>query len=144
MKRFRFALQKVHKLRRFQERAARLVMGQELSTLGRLLTKRGQVEANLRACCDESAAGRADLLAQALERGLTGMLCRVETSIEEAEGRVEVARRAYQDRRRDLLTMDKLHDTRRDAWTQEVAAEEQMEFDEMARLRYVVARRGER
>ena len=144
MKRFRFALKKVHRLRRHQERAARLNMAEELSKLAELLTKRAHAANNLAVCQDAASRGQGEMLAQALERGLEGLLRRLGESIDAAEARVETAREMFQERRRDLLTMDKLHEGRLTAWKRDIEKDEQAEFDEMARLRYVVATKRKR
>ena len=115
MKRFRFALQRVRRLRTHQGRAARLAMASELAVLN------------------------------ALEAGLMRTRQRVCGEIELAERRVESARDAYRTQRRDLPALDKLRDKAWQTWNEEWRAEEQGEFDEMARPRFAAqARAGQR
>ncbi len=136
MKRFRFALQRVRRLRQHQERAARLAMARELATLGALDERRKQVEANLLNCGWQGDGDRMAQLARALELGLTSARRRICLEIEKAEKDVEAAREVYRTRRRDLLSLDRIRDRRWVVWNEERQAEEQREFDEMARLRF--------
>ena len=141
MRRFRFGLEKVRKLRRHRERAARLGLAQELSQLAAATEHRKRVEENLAVCREQSAGGHLDPFAAALEIGLTAVLGRVEQAIELAETNVGQAREFYQERRCDLLAMDKLRERLHEIWRRETEADEQMEFDELARIQFAAARR---
>ena len=141
MRRFRFALQKVHEFRRHQERTARLAMAEELTLLGHLEARRCQIEENIEACNAPTGTGVMKPLARAIEGGLLSVLRRVADGIEVAEERVAQARLVYQQQRRDLLALDKLRNRRFDSWSKDAAAEEQREFDEMARIRFVSEKR---
>lgn len=141
MKRFRFGLARVRRLRQHQERAARLAMAQELSSLHALEESQRQVEANLSTCAESGQGGRMVQLTRALETGLMAVRRRIDRDITLAEGRLERARTDYQARRRDLMALDRLHERRHGAWRKEVETEEQQEFDEMARIRFVARTR---
>ena len=82
MRRFRFALQRVRRLRTHQERAARLAMARELAVLNGLELRRKQVEANLLTCGEQGCGDRMAQLARALEAGLTRAMQRICGDIE--------------------------------------------------------------
>ncbi len=137
MRRFRFRLEKLHGHRQHLERAARLTMAEELAKLAELEERRRNIEESLFACRTSEVAGGMVSFARALERGLADVRRRVDAAVDAAEVRIEQARVAYQGRRRDLLAMDRLHERRLETWRVESAAEEQREFDDMARIRFV-------
>jgi len=103
MRRFRFGLERVRKLRKHRERAARLELGRELFQLAAATEHRKRVEENIAVCLEQTAGGHLDPFAAALEVGLTAILGRVEQKIELAETNVAQAREFYQERRQDLL-----------------------------------------
>ncbi len=137
MKRFRFALERVRRLRQHQERAARLHMAQELSVLNVLEMRHRQVEANLASCGEQGRGESMATLARALESGLGQARQRLLGQIARQEQQVQKSTEAYRERRRNLMALDRLREQRLQAWQTELLSEEQKEFDEMARVRFV-------
>jgi flagellar export protein FliJ len=143
MKRFRFDLARVLRLRQQQERAARLAMARDLSALHSLEEAQRQIDASL-STCTESGLGRHMVqLTRALETGLLAVRRRLGRDISGAEVRLERTRADYQNRRRDLMALDRLHEHRYQAWREAVQAAEQSDLDEMARVRFVARTREE-
>lgn len=97
MRRFRFRLTKVLRVRAHRERAARRTLAEELSVLGSLEDALVHVDNNLRACQDDDTVGQAAELARALEAGLMTRRQRLERDLQTAEVRVEGARSIYRE-----------------------------------------------
>ncbi|MHC4516409.1 MAG: hypothetical protein ACYTGW_05605 [Planctomycetota bacterium] len=138
MRRFRFRLDKVLKLRAHGERAARRVLAEKLSQLGVLEDDMRGVDHNLAVCRDDDSANCAAGLARALEAGLLRRRRRLTSDIEAAEQRLDLARDAYREARVDHRAMSNLRARRFETWWREVEAETQAEFDEMARTRFLL------
>lgn len=142
MRRFRFSLQRVHKLRQHRERASRVALAEELSRLAELEERRSWITENLTACRGDFPGRKMVSFVQAIERGLAHVCRRLDGDIEQAEGQVESARIVYQEHRQALLATGKLRELRAARWRREAEAEAQANFDEMARIRFT-ARRNE-
>ena len=140
MRRFRFRLDKVLKLRAHGERAARRVLAERLSQLGVLEDDIRGVDRNLAVCRDDDSVNRAAGLARALEAGLLRRRRGLTSDIEAAEQRVDLARESYREARVDHRAMSNLRARRFETWWREVEAEAQAEFDEMARTRFLLSR----
>ena len=142
MRRFRFRLQAVLRLRQQFERRAR----QDLAAaMGRVAGIDRQIEAasqGLHDCEDQAARwGSVGQLARALETGLRRHRWRLEQQRQQAERDVESARANYHEQVRDLRTLRQLRDRRRSEWLDEVQREEQAELDELSALRAAKVRR---
>ena len=134
VRRFRFALAKLHRLRAQQERLARRSLAAALQEHGSLENSLAQVRADLEACIAEretSASG----LAQAVEVGLRRTELSLIGHCKTAQQKVDLARELYFARRRDMRATERLHDLRREEWRAEWLKEEQMEIEEMNRAR---------
>ncbi len=141
MRRFRFRLTKVLRVRAHRERAARRALAEELSALGALEDALVHVDNNLLVCQDDDSASQAAELARALEAGLMTRRQGLERDIRTTETRVESARSIYRDTRVDHRAMQNLRERQLETWQREVEAEIQGEFEEIARTQYLRKRR---
>ncbi len=137
MRRFRFRLDKVLKLRAHWERAARRALAEELSMLGQLEDAIRRIEHNLAVCRDDDSASCVAGLARALETGLSRRRGYLTRDIESAERRVDLAQETYRETRIGHRAMSNLRSRRLEAWRSDVEAEAQAEFDEIARSRFL-------
>ena len=141
MKRFRFSLERLYRLRGHQERTARRELGQALSVVRTLDAQLRTIEANLAICEDQCRAAHS--LGAAIGRGLQIARCRLEGRIETAELQVEQAREAYRERRTELRSLTRLREKRITAWRDDSLAEEQVEWEELTRAASTARRREE-
>ena len=135
MRRFRFPLGGVLRLRGHAERQARQQLGTALRRLEVAEQRLHNVEQGLREC-DGTACGRsaAAPLALALGAALKRLQVRMQAETRAAQAAVEESRTTYLQRRSELRAMQSLHDRRRTEWEQASEAAEQAELDELARL----------
>lgn len=140
MRRFRFRLDKVLRLRAHGERAARRKLAQQLSALRMVAEDMERVDHNLAVCREDDQATSAAGLARALETGLVHRRLRLERQMEVAESHVVQARRAYQEARIAHRALTNLRAGRLQTWRREAEAEDQGEFDEMARTRFLLGK----
>ena len=138
MRRFRFRLDKVLKLRAHVERAARRTLAEKLSVLSVLEDDMLGLDHNLAVCREDDSVTSAAALARALEAGLTRRRNLLARDIEVAVQHVGYARRGYQEARVGHRAMSNLRSLRLETWRREVEAEDQAEFDEMARTRFLL------
>jgi flagellar export protein FliJ len=138
MRRFRFRLDKVLKLRAHRERAARRTLAESLSALRRLADDLERLDHNLAVCREDDQATSAAALARALEAGLMHRRYHTERDMEAATQHVNHAQRSYQEARIRHRAMSNLRSRRLDSWRLQVQAEDQAEFDEMARTRFLL------
>ena len=94
-----------------------------------------QVDQNIAICQEE---GRELALAQALAQGMSLTRNRLQLSVQTAELAVEQTRSLFNEHRQNRRVLGNLRDRRHQAWRQEVEAEMQAEFDELARVRFTV------
>ncbi len=138
MRRFRFRLAKVLKLRAHWERAARRTLAEKLSVLGVLADDMQRLDHNLAVCREDDHVTTAAALARALEAGLIHRRNHLARDMEVAAQHVDYARRGYQEAHVDHRAMSNLRSRRLESWRREVEAEDQAEFDEMARTRFLM------
>ena len=141
MRRFRFPLDRVLKLRAHSERAARRALAEEMSRMVSLEGVLERVEHNLQVCQDDDSVHQAAALARALEAGLLRHHRRLEGEIVTAEQHVDAARQTYAEARVDHRAMSNLRSRRFEAWRLDAEREEQAEFDEIARTRFALRKR---
>lgn len=139
MRRFRFALAKLHRVRAQQEKLARRGLGAALADLRALENRLADVRSGIEACNGERGSS-AQGLAQAVEDGLRRSEAALLRQQDQAQKNVELARQMYFARRRDLRSIEKLHEARQSEWREECQREEQMEIEEMTRAASVRAR----
>jgi flagellar export protein FliJ len=135
MRRFRFRLAPVLRLRAQLERTARRELATAMGTLASVDQKLAAAAAGLRDCADQ--ASRADgvgQLAKGLEQGLRRHHWRLQKQRVEAQQRLDVVRADYTQKARDLKALQKLRDQQREAWRLETQRAEQAELDELAAM----------
>jgi hypothetical protein len=117
-----------------QERSARRVLGAALAELGDVDRRLAELRQSLTACRAESE-GSAAALARAVEAGLLRAEVVQQRRRVVAAASVERAREAYRERRRDLRTIARMLELRREQWRVECLALEQSEMEEASRVR---------
>mgnify|MGYP002624388475 CR=1 FL=1 len=151
MRRFRFRLESVLRLRSQLERVAKQELAKAMAEVNGFERKLEAADLGLRECADQSA--RPDAVggfARALETGLRRHRWRLSRQKRAAEQQLEVVRAGYARRARDKKALQRLRTDAHDAWRREATQREQAELDELAtRLRdgrddgHHDARRGE-
>jgi flagellar export protein FliJ len=135
MRRFRFRLAPVLRLRAQLERTARRELATAMGTVASVDQKLAAAAAGLRDCADQ--ASRADgvgQLAKGLEQGLRRHHWRLQKQRVEAQQRLDAVRADYTQKARDLKALQKLRDQQREAWRLETQRAEQAELDELAAM----------
>lgn len=135
MRRFRFRLAPLLRLRAQFERSARKDLAAAMADVSACDRKLAAAEQGLRDCADQAV--RSDpvgLLSRALEAGLRRHRWRVAQQQKAAEQRLAVARADYAQRARELKTLQRLREQQHDAWRQDALRAEQAEIDELAQL----------
>lgn len=137
MKKFRFPLQKLLRLRAQRERISRRELARNVAAVGEVESRLDALEGSLRACRGEIGS-RTPIagLARALENGLLHSRGRAQKELTEAEELLDAARDAYRERFRDFVALRRLREKRHAAWKAQVEKEDQAEMDEMARVRH--------
>ncbi len=133
MKRFRFRLDRLVRLRGYRERLAKRDLATAMAHVSSLRGHLTMLEQNLSECQVEM--GSAAALARGLERGLATAKARVSTRLATAEELAESKRLIYSDCRRDFKALDNLREQRFAEWQAAALAEEQSEMEEVARMR---------
>lgn len=135
MRRFRFPLQTVLRLREQHERAARRQLALAMQAVAAIDQRLATVGQGLRDCQDQGrGAGATAALARSLEDGLRRFQWRLLQQKQRADGVAEQARRFYVERRVELATMQKLRERSHAEWQTAAMAAEQHELDELSRL----------
>lgn len=135
MRRFRFRLAPILRLRAQFERSARKDLAAAMADVGVCDRKLAAAEQGVRDCAEQGV--RSDpvgLLARALESGLRRHRWRVAQEKKAAEQRLTVARTEYAQKARELKTLQRLREQEHDTWRQDVLRAEQAEIDELAQL----------
>ena len=135
MRRFRFRLASVLRLRAQVERTARKELAAVMAEVNTLQQQLDAAQQALADCADQ--ASRTDAvgqLARALEGGMRRHAWRLERQREQAEQRLEAARVDYAGKARELKTLQRLRDNEHELWRQEALRAEQAELDELAVL----------
>ena len=135
MRRFRFRLASVLRLRSQVERSARKELAAAMAEVNAFDQ---QIEAAARGLTDcAEQAGRSDSvgqLARALEAGLRRHQWRLQKQRDVAEQQLDAVRVGYTQKARELKTLQRLRDQEHDEWKREAQRAEQAELDEMALL----------
>ncbi|MBL8731151.1 MAG: flagellar export protein FliJ [Planctomycetes bacterium] len=135
MRRFRFRLAPLLRLRSQLERSARRELAAALGTLDGIEQRLAAATAGVRDCGEQGV--RTDAvghLARGLETGLRRLMWRLGKQRLEAQQKVDVARADYAQKARDLKALQRLRDQQREVWRQDVQRAEQAEIDELAVL----------
>lgn len=142
MRRFRFRLSPLLRLRSQFERNARRELATAMATVNAVDQRLAAAAQGLADCGSQAATpGAVGQLARALENGLQRHQWRLRSELQRAQTKLEAVRTDYTQRARDLRTLQNLRDKRRDEWRTQVQKAEQAELDELARL--ARAARGE-
>ena len=135
MRRFRFRLAPLLRLRSQIERSARKELAVAMAEVNGFDQ---QIQAAVRGLTDcAEQAGRSDSvgqLARALESGLRRHQWRLQKQRDVAEQKLDAVREGYAQKARELKTLQRLRDQQRDDWRRAVQRAEQAELDEMALL----------
>ncbi len=131
MRKFRFPLAKLERLRSHMERLAQRSLAEALASVNSLRNQMKVVYQNIEAC--EAELESAPALGIALIDGFNVVRTRLDREIEQADLRVEIARTAYHKCRRDAKSLRRLKEDKHAAWKAEAMKEEQAELEEMAR-----------
>ncbi len=135
MRRFRFRLTPLLRLRAQLERTARRELAIAMGAVSAIDQKLAASEQGLRDC--EMQAARTDSigqLAKAFENGLRRHRWRLGKQLQEAQQRLDVVRADYMTKAHELRTLQKLRDQKKAAWRLEVMQQEQSELDELAAM----------
>lgn len=143
MRRFRFRLAPLLRLRAQFERASRRELAAAMGVLAAIDQKLAAAAQGLRECADQGARPDAvGQLAKALENGLRRHHWRLQIQLREAQLRLDAVRVDYTQKQKDLRTLQKLRDQQREAWRQDTLRSEQAELDELSSLARAVAASG--
>ena len=134
MRRFRFRLDRVRRLRAQEERVARRALGAALAEVAAIDQELQQLRDSLQACRAEQGSA-AEALAQAIGRSLAETELKTQSRRQAAALEVDRAQELYRAKRRDLRAIERLEEKERDEWRKECMADEQREADEMVRAR---------
>jgi flagellar export protein FliJ len=135
MRRFRFRLDPVLRLRRQFERSARRELAQSMTQVGGLEQQVAAAAQGRRDCAAEAATpGATGQFARALELGLRRHEWRLQTELQQATRRLETVRSDYVQKARDLGALQNLRDQRREEWRRMAQQAEQAELDALAAL----------
>ena len=136
MRRFRFRLDGLLRLRSQLERAARRQLAVATADVA---TVEQRMEAAVRGLqdCEQQARGSGSvaMLARAMADGLVRHRHRLTNELRGAEARLDRARTDWLQSRRDHQVIEKLRQRRHQEWRQEQARDEQHELEELAQLR---------
>lgn len=147
MRRFRFRLDKLLRLRSQAERGARRVLATEVSALTALEVGMADIDACICACREEepllaSGGQKTSRLLAAVQHGLERKRVRIEAAMNAARERVTAARDAYRRFHQDAEAVRSLRSRRYEEWREASLAEEQRELDELTQARFVARTRG--
>ncbi|MCU0867180.1 MAG: flagellar export protein FliJ [Planctomycetes bacterium] len=144
MRRFRFRLAPLLRLRAQFERASRRELAAAMGVLAGIDQKLAAAAQGLRECAEQGARPDAvGQLAKALENGLRRHHWRLQKQLKEAQQRLDVVRADYTQKQKDLRTLQKLRDQQREAWRQDALRAEQAELDELSSLARAAAAASE-
>lgn len=135
MRRFRFRLAPLLRLRSQMERSSRRELAVALGEVNAVDQRIASATAGIRDCADQARQhGAVGLLAQQLETALRRHEWRLRADKQKAEQRAEAVRIDYVVKARDLKALQKLHEKQLGEWRIAAAKSEQAELDELARL----------
>lgn len=144
MRRFRFRLAPLLRLRAQFERASRRELAASMGVVAGIDQKLAAAAQGLRECADQGARPDAvGQLAKALENGLRRHHWRLQKQLKEAQQRLDVVRADYTQKQKDLRTLQKLRDQQRETWRQDALRAEQAELDELSSLARAAAAASE-
>ncbi len=135
MRRFRFRLLPLLRLRAQYERTARRELATAMAAVSAIDQKVAAAKQGLRDCADQAARPDAiGQLAKALENGLRRHQWRLQKQLTEAQQRLDVVRADYAQKAKDLRALQRLRDQQRAEWRAAAQKAEQAELEELASL----------
>ena len=135
MRRFRFRLASLLRLRSQMERSARKELALAMAEVNNFDQQLAAAERGLSDCADQAVrTDSVGQLARALEGGLRRHQWRLLRQRKAAEQKLNTVRVEYTQKARELKTLQRLRDQEHAAWTTELQRAEQAELDEMALL----------
>ncbi|HEB53946.1 MAG TPA: flagellar export protein FliJ [bacterium] len=135
MRRFRFRLQPVLRLRSQYERLAQKELAAAMADVNTVDQQLRAAEQGLADCAEQAVRSDAvGWLARSLEDGLRRHKWRLARQLQNAERRLEAVRNDYTAKAREVKTLQRLRDQERATWQQERQRSEQAELDELALL----------
>ena len=135
MRRFRFRLTPLLRLRAQFERSARRELATAMAEVSAFDQRLAAAAQGLRDCGEQAASsGPVGQLARSLETGLRRHEWRLRTGLQVAQTRLDAVRVDYVQKARELRTLQKLREQRHAEWRQSTQKAEQAELDELARL----------
>jgi len=139
MRRFRFRLAPLLRLRSQFERTARRTLATAMGNLTAVEQRLAATDESLRQFGEHGrGADAAALLARALETGLARHRTRLQREQRAAAAQLDRARTDWTERRREQQTLLNLRDRRREEWRVAALQSEQRELEELAQLRTAV------
>lgn len=142
MRRFRFRLTPLLRLRAQLERNARRDLAAAVAAVSVFDQRLAAVEQGLEDCAAQASdTGAVGQLARALENGLRRHQWRLRTGQQQAQQQLDAVRAEFVVRSREHRTLRQLRDDRREAWRLEAQRQEQSEIDELASLGRAARRR---
>jgi len=138
MRRFRFRLEGLLRLRSRLERTSQRALAAAMSDVARVEQRMTSASDGLRQFEDQACGNGAEaMLAQALADGLRRHRFRLKNELSGAEARLDRARTDWLDSRRQHRVIQQLRERRLEEWRVEAGGREQCEIEELARLRDV-------
>jgi flagellar export protein FliJ len=140
MRRFRFPLARLQRLRTHEERAARRRLAAVVAEASDVDARLVAAAANIGVCEAERGAARA--LAGALAAGYQLQRATLEQRAGDLAVQLEHAQARYRERRRELEGLARLRARRREVWQAANDREERRELDELAVRRFLDGQPG--
>ena len=132
MRRFRFRLTPLLRLRSQHERIARRELAVAIGAISAIDQRLLAAAQGLADCGEQApASGSVGRLARALETGLRRHQWRLQAQQRLAQQRLDAVRAEYMQKARDLKTLKNLRDKRRGEWLAGVQKAEQAELEEL-------------
>lgn len=135
MRRFRFRLQPLLRLRSQFERTSRRELAAAMGELATVEQRLAAAAQGVRDCAEQGARPDAvGQLAKALESGLRRHQWRLQKQQRTAAQKVDTARADYLQKVRDVRTLARLRERQHETWRLDAMRAEQAELDELAAL----------
>lgn len=135
MRRFRFRLLPLLRLRAQYERTARRELAKAMAAVSAIEQQLAAAARGLRECADQAVQpGAIGQLAKALENGLRRHHWRLQKQLQEAQQRLDLVRADYAQKAKDLRALQRLREHQHSAWRAETQRAEQAELEELAAL----------
>jgi flagellar export protein FliJ len=136
MRRFRFRLDGLLRLRSQMERAAQRDLAMAAADVAAVEEHMRLLQQGLSECDEQSrGSGAVAMLSRTMADGLQRQRLRLVNDLRGAQARLDRAKKDWMVRRRDQQIIERLRDRQKEQWQQEQAREEQLQLEELTRLR---------